>query len=363
MSNENHQDVFIRQVSKHFGKVRAVDEVTFRIKGGEFLTLLGPSGSGKTTLLNMIAGFFKPTSGEILIGERDITSLPPEKRDVGLTFQNYALFPHMTVFENIAFPLRMRKFSRDDIAGRVKNVLELVRLEGFETRYPKQLSGGQQQRISLARSIVFNPSILLMDEPLGALDKKLRKHMQIELKQLHRKLGMTVVYVTHDQEEALTMSDRIAVVNEGKIAQIGTPDEIYQRPASSFVADFIGESNFIVAEVAEIKEDSASVECRGSRITVPRAGWLEKRQTVRVLLRPERIDIYSDAPQDRRNVFKGIVQDDLYIGNLSRYLIEVPMWNIVINVELRNAQDTVRFRTGQNVFISWRVVDTILVSK
>jgi ABC-type Fe3+/spermidine/putrescine transport system ATPase subunit len=236
-------------------------------------------------------------------------------------------------------------------------------LEGFETRYPKQLSGGQQQRISLARSIVFNPSILLMDEPLGALDKKLRKHMQIELKQLHRKLGMTVVYVTHDQEEALTMSNRIAVMNDGQIAQVGTPDEIYQRPASSFVADFIGESNFINAKVIEINADYAVVAQSESRITVPAVGWLEKNQSISVLLRPERINIHAEAPKERRNVIPGIVQDDLYIGNLSRYLIEVPSWNIVINVELRNAQDTIRFRTGQDVFISWRVVDTILVKK
>jgi ABC-type Fe3+/spermidine/putrescine transport system ATPase subunit len=257
----------------------------------------------------------------------------------------------------------MRKIARDEIAVRVKEALELVRLEGFETRYPKQLSGGQQQRISLARSIVSNPSLLLMDEPLGALDKKLREHMQIELKQLHRKLGMTVIYVTHDQEEALTMSDRIAVMNDGQISQIGIPDVIYQRPDNLFVADFIGESNFIGAAVVETNADCAVVARGESRICVPAVNGLEKGQSVTVLLRPERINILTEADKEQKNVFPAIIQDDLYIGNLNRYLVEVPSWGIVVNVELRNAQDTIRFQAGQNVFISWRVLDTILVQE
>ena len=363
MAESKRQDVLIENVSKHFGDVTAVDNVTFVINSGEFLTLLGPSGSGKTTILNMIAGFFKPTRGKILIGDRDITSLPPEKRDVGMTFQNYALFPHMTVFENIAFPLKMKKIPKREIAAKVKEALELVRLTGFESRHPKQLSGGQQQRVSLARSIVFNPSILLMDEPLGALDKKLRQHMQLELKQLHRKLQMTVVYVTHDQEEALTMSDRIAVMNEGRIVQIGTSDDIYQRPTSWFVADFIGESNFIAGRVLEISADQVVITCDRSRVYGPKYDWLSHSMDVFVLLRPERIDIHTEKPLGAKNVVTGTIQDDLYVGNISRYLVKIPEWHTLVQIERRNAQSTIRFKAGQEVFISWQVNDTIIIQK
>ena len=364
MDKSKLQDVFIQNVSKHFGDIKAVNQVTFSIKGGEFLTLLGPSGSGKTTLLNMIAGFFRPTNGVILIGEKDITVLPPEKRDVGMTFQNYALFPHMTVAENIAFPLKMKKVPRQEIADRIKKALELVRLSGFESRHPKQLSGGQQQRISLARSIVFDPSLLLMDEPLGALDKKLRQHMQLELKQLQRKLQMTVVYVTHDQEEALTMSDRIAVMNEGRIEQIDTPDEIYQHPKNWFVADFIGESNFINGNIIEINADNSLIEIPiNKKINGPKHKWMKAGMEVFVLLRPERLNIHLERPIDARTLVSGTIQDDFYVGNISRYLINIPECGFILNVELRNAQETFRFKSGQDVFVSWHVNDTIIIPK
>jgi spermidine/putrescine ABC transporter ATP-binding subunit len=364
MDQSKLQDVFIQNISKHFGDVKAVDRVTFSIKGGEFMTLLGPSGSGKTTLLNMIAGFFRPTHGVILIGEKDITTLPPEKRDVGMTFQNYALFPHMTVAENIAFPLKMKKVPRQEIGNKIKKALELVRLSGFESRHPKQLSGGQQQRISLARSIVFDPSLLLMDEPLGALDKKLRKHMQLELKQLQRKLQMTVVYVTHDQEEALTMSDRIAVMNEGRIEQIDTPDEIYQHPKNWFVADFIGESNFINGNIMEINADNSVIKIFPKKnIKGPKYKWMTAGMEVFVLLRPERLNIHLQKPIDMRNLVSGTIQDDLYVGNISRYLINIPEGGIILNVELRNAQEAFRFKSGQDVFVSWHVNDTIIIPK
>jgi spermidine/putrescine ABC transporter ATP-binding subunit len=364
MDKSKLQDVFIQNVSKHFGDIKAVDQVTFSIKGGEFLTLLGPSGSGKTTLLNMIAGFFRPTNGVILIGERDITVLPPEKRDVGMTFQNYALFPHMTVAENIAFPLKMKKVPRQEIADKIKKALELVRLSGFESRQPKQLSGGQQQRISLARSIVFDPSLLLMDEPLGALDKKLRQHMQLELKQLQRKLQMTVVYVTHDQEEALTMSDRIAVMNEGRIEQIDTPDEIYQHPKNWFVADFIGESNFLNGTIIEVNANNSLIEIpTNKKINSPKYEWMKAGMEVLVLLRPERLNIHLEKPIDARNLVSGTIQDDFYVGNISRYLINIPECGFILNVELRNAQETFRFRSGQDVFVSWHVNDTIIIPK
>jgi len=364
MDQSKLQDVLIQNVSKVFGNVKAVDNVTFSIKGGEFLTLLGPSGSGKTTLLNMIAGFFRPTQGAILIGEKDITQLPPEKRDIGMTFQNYALFPHMTVAENIAFPLQMKKVPKKEIAGKIKKALELVRLSGFESRHPKQLSGGQQQRISLARSIVFDPSLLLMDEPLGALDKKLRQHMQLELKALQRKLQMTVVYVTHDQEEALTMSDRIAVMNEGRIEQIDTPDEIYQHPQNLFVADFIGESNFINGNILKINPDHSVVKTLTKKeINSPKYEWMAAGMEVFVLLRPERLNIHLHKPIDAPNLVSGAIQDELYVGNISRYLIKVPELDLVLNVELRNAQETFRFKSGQPVFMSWHINDTIIIPK
>jgi spermidine/putrescine ABC transporter ATP-binding subunit len=257
--NMGHQLELIN-VSKLFGDVRAVDNVSLGIQHGEFLTLLGPSGSGKTTTLNMIAGFEVPTGGEILLEEDNITTVAPNNRGIGMVFQNYALFPHMTVFDNIAFPLKMRKTPSANIRKLIDEALAQVKLPAFESRYPHQLSGGQQQRIALARAIVFKPKILLMDEPLGALDKKLRDHMRLEIKHLQESLNITVIYVTHDQEEALTMSDRIAIMNEGKIIQLDTPEVLYESPANLFVADFIGESNFLNGRVAEVDADTIAIE-------------------------------------------------------------------------------------------------------
>nr|WP_237050365.1 ABC transporter ATP-binding protein [Microvirga ossetica] len=237
--------VQVQSLSKHFGEVRAVDDISFDIRPGEFLTLLGPSGSGKTTLLMMIAGFSRPTNGSIRIAGQEIVHLPPHKRNIGMVFQSYALFPHMPVGENIAYPLRLRKVGKAEIEDRVRNVLELVQLGGYADRRISQLSGGQRQRIALARAIVFEPRILLMDEPLSALDKQLRETMQIEIRRLHDRLGMTTISVTHDQREALTMSDRIAVFSKGKLAQIASPTGLYEQPESRFIAEFIGESSFL----------------------------------------------------------------------------------------------------------------------
>ena len=360
MNNSKKENVIIKNISKNFGVVRAVDGIDFEIKGGEFLTLLGPSGSGKTTLLNMIVGFYRPTAGEILIGGKDITTLPPEKRDMGMTFQNYALFPHMTVADNIAFPLKMRKLSRELINKRVKEVLELVQMSEYGSRYPKQLSGGQQQRVSLARSIVSNPSLLLMDEPLGALDKKLRKHMQLELKQLHHKLSMTVVYVTHDQEEALTMSDRIAIMNQGRIEQIGEPEQIYQNPKNLFVADFIGESNVIKGRIKALTQEYAEMSL-SSRVSLPAKKWMEKGQKVCLVLRPERVTLSFEPPQDRRNILAGRIVDNMYVGNISRYIIGLDGIEMAFTVEKRNSADSIQFHPGDRIFVSWRVKDTIVV--
>ena len=243
--NNTSLEISIKDLTKRYGKIYALDTVSLDIKAGEFLTLLGPSGSGKTTLLMAIAGFNRPDSGSIKFANQEMILTPPHKREVGMVFQNYALFPHMSVFENIGFPLKLRKAPNDQIKEKVHDALKTVQLSDYADRKIDQLSGGQRQRVALARAFVFGPRILLMDEPLSALDKKLREQMQIELKQLHRKLGVTTVYVTHDQREALTMSDRIAVINEGKIEQLGTPKEIYNSPNSSFVADFIGSGVFL----------------------------------------------------------------------------------------------------------------------
>jgi putative spermidine/putrescine transport system ATP-binding protein len=232
-------------VSKAFGNVVAVDSISFTLAEGEFLSLLGPSGSGKTTTLQIIAGLTHPTRGQIFLSGRPIGPLPPYKRDIGMVFQNYALFPHMTVAGNVAFPLQMRGVPRTEISRRIDKVLNLVDLPGLAERYPRQLSGGQQQRVALARAIVFEPTLLLMDEPLGALDKKLREQMQLEIKHLHKRLGVSIIYVTHDQDEALVMSDRIGVFNRGRLEQVGSAEQLYEQPTTRFVAEFIGESNII----------------------------------------------------------------------------------------------------------------------
>ncbi len=250
MASNSSLPIHIRQVTKRYGAVHALDHVDLDIRSGEFLTLLGPSGSGKTTLLTVLAGFTRPDSGSLKFGDEEMICTPPHKRGVGMVFQNYALFPHMTVAGNVAFPLKLRGVPQRETAERVEKALDMVRLGGYGARGVDQLSGGQRQRVALARAMVFEPRIMLMDEPLSALDKQLREHMQIELRQLHDKLGMTTVYVTHDQREALTMSDRIAVVNGGRIMQLDTPRAIYERPANRFVAEFIGESTFVPVQVS-----------------------------------------------------------------------------------------------------------------
>ena len=242
------------------GKVLVVKDLNLDINEGEFITMLGPSGSGKTTCLMMLAGFETPTNGEIYLDSKPISRIPPHKRGIGMVFQNYALFPHLTVYENLAFPLKVRKLSKDDIDKKVDKALSMVSLSGFEKRMPNQLSGGQQQRVAVARSLVFDPQLVLMDEPLGALDKNLRESMQYEIKHIHESIGVTVVYVTHDQSEALTMSSRIAVFNDGKVQQLSTPDKLYEEPVNSFVAEFIGENNTFAGEVTDISGGKCKVK-------------------------------------------------------------------------------------------------------
>jgi putative spermidine/putrescine transport system ATP-binding protein len=309
-------------LKKQFGHVVAVDDVSLDIGDGEFLTLLGPSGSGKTTILNMIAGFEFPTAGEVILQGEPINFLLPEKRNIGMVFQNYALFPHMTIYENIAFPLKMRKFPNIEIEKRVNNALELVQLGGYETRYPKQLSGGQQQRIALARALVFEPPLLLLDEPLGALDKKLREHMQIELKHIHTRLKRTMIYVTHDQEEALVMSNRIAVMNQAKIVQVGEPDELYDRPATEFVAGFIGESNIFKGPVTDRSADRLTLKIEDG--STHQFQWDEDVQIgkeIAFCLRPEKLFFVEDHYADC--CFKGLIEEVIYVGETKRYTIKI----------------------------------------
>ena len=345
------------QVSKLFGDVRAVDDVSLSIQHGEFLTLLGPSGSGKTTTLNMIAGFEVPTGGEILLEEENITTVAPNNRGIGMVFQNYALFPHMTVSDNIAFPLKMRKTPTPDIRKLIREALELVKLPAFETRYPHQLSGGQQQRIALARAIVFKPKILLMDEPLGALDKKLRDHMRLEIKHLQESLNITVIYVTHDQEEALTMSDRIAIMNDGKIIQLDTPVHLYESPANLFVADFIGESNFLEGRVAETEGDKiAIVTGEGLEVWAKNPGQLNSGEEVSVAIRPEKIQILSnaaDANKDIINRFNGRIEEIVYVGEARIYRINLAS-GAIVDVKVQSGPDSKNYKIGGDITIGWR---------
>ena len=325
----NEFAVELRDVVKQFttpegGQLKAVDHVTMQIKNGEFFSMLGSSGCGKTTSLRMIAGFEWPTEGEVYIEGQAMGHTPPFQRRVNTVFQSYALFQHLTVFQNIAFGLEMENAPKDEIEKRVKHVLEMVQLTGMERRKPKQLSGGQQQRVAVARALVKVPDVLLLDEPLGALDLKLRKEMQLELKALQQQLGITFVYVTHDQEEALTMSDRIAVMSKGKVQQIGAPVEVYERPANQFVADFIGESNFFGGKINSLSKDEAVVfvpELNAELTGLPVSQGLVNGEEVTVSIRPEKILITERGMN--QNTFTGKVMNTVYIGTDTHVYVDL----------------------------------------
>ncbi|WP_244433790.1 ABC transporter ATP-binding protein [Azospirillum sp. B506] len=308
------------------GEHLVVKKLDLDIRKGEFLTLLGPSGSGKTTTLMMLAGFEVPTHGEIHLADRPIKNLPPHKRDIGMVFQNYALFPHMTIEENVAFPLSVRKVGKAEMKERVHQALRMIKLETLAHRRPGQLSGGQQQRVALARALVFNPQLVLMDEPLGALDKRLREHMQLEIKQLHETMGITVVYVTHDQGEALTMSDRIAVFNDGVVQQIDKPDALYESPVNSFVANFIGENNVLTGTVGDVEQGWCRVALAAGGSVLARAvnvGSAGSRTSLSV--RPERVTILADdaAADESMNRLPATVQDAIYLGDHALAILAV----------------------------------------
>jgi spermidine/putrescine ABC transporter ATP-binding subunit len=308
--------ITISGVSKQYGAIVGVDRVDLEVKAGEFLSLLGPSGSGKTTLLMMLAGFEIPSSGSIALGGRDLTRVPPNKRGIGMVFQRYALFPHMNVAQNVAFPLKMRGIGKIETGPLVEQALARVRLEGYGGRMPGQLSGGQQQRVAVARALVFQPPVLLMDEPLGALDKKLRQELQIEIKTLHAALGVTIIYVTHDQEEALTMSDRIAVMDKGRIQQLGSPIALYHEPESGFVADFIGKMNFIAGTITGADDGRVEIDVCGQKVSVARSQFGGRREfargrAVRIAVRPESIAL-ARASDDAIRVE---VETSIFLGS------------------------------------------------
>lgn len=301
------------------GKVRAVDRANISIEQGEFVTLLGPSGCGKTTTLRLIAGFEFPTEGRIILDGETINDLPPNQRDMAMVFQSYAIFPHLNVFENIAYGLKIRRLSGDTIKEKVRRVLELTELTGLENRAPNALSGGQQQRVALARALVMEPKVLLMDEPLSNLDAKLREVMRTEIRRIQQALGITSVYVTHDQIEAMTLSDRIVVMNQGRIEQIGPPPEIYRHPRTTFVADFIGRANFVAATVRSLNGDSVTVEALGQVLTVSKPDRpLKAGQSVKMVVRPEAIEVVEQGGQ-----YRGVVRWASYLGSVIEYDIEV----------------------------------------
>ncbi|MGB7322291.1 MAG: ABC transporter ATP-binding protein [Albidovulum sp.] len=345
--------ITVQNVTKTYGKVHALDDVSLEVKSGEFLTLLGPSGSGKTTLLMVLAGFTRPDSGSLQFGETEVIRTAPHLRDVGMVFQNYALFPHMTVAGNVGYPLRLRKVPKSEAAARIERALETVQLGGYGDRRIDQLSGGQKQRVALARAIVFEPRILLMDEPLSALDKKLRDRMQIELRHLHDKLGITTVYVTHDQREALTMSDRIAVVNHGKIMQLATPQQLYDQPANRFVADFIGDSTFLPVTRKGEQIMYGDMALKLSR-PVPDAG------TLLLMMRPERLRlIKSDGAS---NAFKATASEIVYQGD--SYLMYARLEDgseISLRGAIREGTISSLPKVGEPVSLSLDAADTVLI--
>ena len=338
------------------GVTLVVKSLILDIAKGEFLTMLGPSGSGKTTCLMMLAGFEPATHGEIFLGSRPINKVPPHKRGIGMVFQNYALFPHMTVEENLAFPLEVRRMSRDEARQRVAKALEMVELPGFGGRRPAQLSGGQQQRVAVARALVFEPALVLMDEPLGALDKQLREQMQYEIKHIHESLGVTVVYVTHDQSEALTMSDRIAVFDDGIIQQLSTPDELYERPQNSFVAHFIGENNTLHGTVTEVRNGECRVAVDGGGEVTALAVNVEGPNTRTTLsLRPERAEI-DPASTDGYNTLEGRVEELIYLGDHIRTRLTVAGHDDFI-VKVPNTHAHRPMQVGEAATVAWRTED------
>lgn len=353
--------IILTNLRKQYGDFVAVENTTLNVKKGEFLTFLGSSGCGKTTTLRMIAGFEDPTEGSILIGGKHAEHLPPNKREVNTVFQNYALFPHLTIRENIAFGLKLQKVKKAEIKERVENIIKLVKLEEHADKSPDQLSGGQKQRVAIARAIVNNPKVLLLDEPLGALDLKLRKEMQLELKQLQRELEITFIYVTHDQEEALTMSDRIVVMNKGRIEQVGTAHEIYERPQTKFVAQFIGETNlFEDVEILEKNGNDYVVAIGSEKVSTDSMKDFKPGEKVHISIRPENMKL-SRTPMEGRESIAVTYDSNIYVGNISKFVVFTDQGKRLTASEF--SEDAGTFNKGDKVYINWIPERAVMIRK
>ncbi|PVA07932.1 ABC transporter ATP-binding protein [Thalassorhabdomicrobium marinisediminis] len=360
MADTLRDDAFVEfeRVQKSYdGEVLVVKDLNLTMPKGEFLTMLGPSGSGKTTCLMMLAGFETATHGDIRLDGVSINNIPPHKRGIGMVFQNYALFPHMTIAENLAFPLEVRKIGKSEREEKVRRALDMVEMGDFGGRRPAQLSGGQQQRVALARALVFEPELVLMDEPLGALDKQLREKMQFEITDLAHNLGITTVYVTHDQTEALTMSDRVAVFDDGRIQQLAPPDQLYEQPQNSFVAQFIGENNTLEGVVSEISDTACVVRLdSGEEIDAIPVNVSKVGERTKVSIRPERVEMDASRLQPGAHTLKAEVLEFIYMGDIFRTRLRVAGQNEFI-IKTRNAPDQVRLQPGQQIEIGWLAED------
>jgi spermidine/putrescine transport system ATP-binding protein len=353
--------ITLTSVTKRFGDTVAVDNVSLQIEGGEFFSLLGPSGCGKSTTLGIIGGFVYPTTGEVFINGKLMAETPPYRRPVNTVFQNYALFPHKTVAQNIAFGLQMKKVPKAEISEAVERSLDLIQLPGYSDRKPSELSGGERQRVALARALINEPTILLLDEPLSALDLKLRKQMQLELKALQRKVSITFVYVTHDQGEALALSDRIAVINDGKILQVGTPSEIYDSPENRFVADFIGTSNFLEGTLISENEIALTTEPPLKIVNAPNND-LPLNTTVTVAIRPERFNLRATPTPDAQNFLCGVIQDESYLGTTLQYTVQTDYPTpLIAHQQNTGAKDTPCFQRGDTVYLQWTPENAIVL--
>lgn len=357
----------VRGLSKKFGDFSALSDVSFDLKKGEFLTMLGPSGSGKSTTLKIIAGFLDPDVGDVSVEGRSLVSTAPDKRNIGMVFQDYALFPHMTVAKNVGFPLECRRIPSAQRKRLVERMLQVVGLDSMSDRFPRQLSGGQQQRVALARALVFEPELVLLDEPMGALDKKLRQTMQYEIMRIVREVGATVISVTHDQEEAMVMSDRIALFNHGRIEQIGTPAELYERPRSQFVADFIGESNLLPARILSGAQSVRLAQCdRADPVAVNLPASAREGDEVTILVRPDRIHPFSversrlNPRSDNQGEISGVVKERVYLGTEFRMLVEVA-GGLIVKVADKNVRDIESFEIGKTACLRWSSEDAVII--
>jgi len=359
---DGRDEIVVDGVTKRFDQLAVVRDVTLRIPRGEFFSMLGPSGCGKTTTLRMIAGFEHPTEGRIWLGGADVTGTPPARRNVNMVFQAYALFPHMTVSENVAFGLRVRRLKRSEVRERLAEIMRIVRLEGMESRRPAQLSGGQQQRVALARALVNRPAALLLDEPLGALDLKLRKEMQLELKGLQGQTGTTFVYVTHDQEEALTMSDRIAVMNEGIVEQVASPRELYEHPASAFVAGFIGTSNLVPLRVDAVSDGLIEMRLgEGERIVAHAPEGIATGEQTQITVRPEKVKLAEATVADRYSRVSGTVTDVVYLGSMTQLMVDLRTGDRLV-VHRLNDDASSDPEVGSQIVLQWAPEHSFVVS-